>query len=403
MPKLSAKSSKLQASPIRKLAPFALAAEAAGTRVIYLNIGQPDMPTPPEMIAELHGLSLARLAYAPSEGLPEAREAWSAFFASWGIEFAPDEILVTAGASEAITFILAIVAGGGGEVLVFEPCYTNYLSFAAQADVTMVPITLEVEDGYHFGSIERLQRSITPATKAILLCNPSNPTGTVYTLEELEAVARVAVEHDLFVICDEVYREFVFGGGEVRSFTRFDELASRIIVVDSVSKRFNACGVRIGCMATHNREILSVALRFCQARLSVPTAEQLMVVPMLSNGRAYSENLCVEYERRRDAVFKGLAAIDGVTPHLSEGSFYTMTRLPIDSCEEFALFLLRDFALGGETVCLAPGEGFYVTPGLGVDEVRIAFMYDAGTLARAVKLLGAAVAAYPGKLVGTSL
>lgn len=398
MPKLSAKSSKLQASPIRKLAPFALAAEAAGTRVIYLNIGQPDMPTPPEMIAELHGLSLARLAYAPSEGLPEAREAWSAFFASWGIDFAPDEILVTAGASEAITFILAIVAGGGGEVLVFEPCYTNYLSFAAQADVTMVPITLEVEDGYHFGSIERLQRSITPATKAILLCNPSNPTGTVYTLEELEAVARVAVEHDLFVICDEVYREFVFGGGEVRSFTRFDELASRIIVVDSVSKRFNACGVRIGCMATHNREILSVALRFCQARLSVPTAEQLMVVPMLTNGRAYSEQLCVEYERRRDAVFKGLAAIDGVTPHLSEGSFYTMTRLPIDSCEEFALFLLRDFALDGETVCLAPGEGFYVTPGLGVDEVRIAFMYDAKTLSRAVRLLGAAVAAYPGRL-----
>ncbi len=403
MPKLSAKSSKLQASPIRKLAPFALAAEAAGTRVIYLNIGQPDMPTPPEMIAELHGLSLARLAYAPSEGLPEAREAWSAFFASWGIDFAPDEILVTAGASEAITFILAIVAGGGGEVLVFEPCYTNYLSFAAQADVTMVPITLEVEDGYHFGSIERLQRSITPATKAILLCNPSNPTGTVYTLEELEAVARVAVEHDLFVICDEVYREFVFGGGEVRSFTRFDELASRIIVVDSVSKRFNACGVRIGCMATHNREILSVALRFCQARLSVPTAEQLMVVPMLSNGRAYSENLCVEYERRRDAVFKGLAAIDGVTPHLSEGSFYTMTRLPIDSCEEFAVFLLRDFALGGETVCLAPGEGFYVTPGLGIDEVRIAFMYDAGTLARAVRLLGAAVAAYPGRLTEFSV
>ena len=403
MPKLSAKSSKLQASPIRKLAPFALAAEAAGTRVIYLNIGQPDMPTPPEMIAELHGLSLARLAYAPSEGLPEARTAWSAFFASWGIDFAPDEILVTAGASEAITFILAIVAGGGGEVLVFEPCYTNYLSFAAQADVTMVPITLEVEDRYHFGSIERLQRSITPATKAILLCNPSNPTGTVYTLEELEAVARVAVEHDLFVICDEVYREFVFGGGEVRSFTRFEELAERIIVVDSVSKRFNACGVRIGCMATHNRDILSVALRFCQARLSVPTAEQLMVVPMLSNGRAYSEQLCVEYERRRDAVFKGLAAIDGVTPHLSEGSFYTMTRLPIDSCEEFALFLLRDFTLDGETVCLAPGEGFYVTPGLGVDEVRIAFMYDAETLSRAVKLLGAAVAAYPGRLTEFSV
>ena len=399
MPKLSSKSSKLQASPIRKLAPHSLAAEARGTRVIYLNIGQPDMPTPPEMIAELHGLSLARLAYAPSEGLPEARAAWSAFFASWGIDFAPDEILVTAGASEAITFILAIVAGGGGEVLVFEPCYTNYLSFAAQADVTMVPITLKVEDGYHFGSIERLQRSITPDTKAILLCNPSNPTGTVYTLEELEAVARVAVEHDLFVICDEVYREFVFGGGEVRSFTRFADLASRIIVVDSVSKRFNACGVRIGCMATHNREILDVALRFCQARLSVPTAEQLMVVPMLENGRAYSERLCVEYERRRDAVFKGLAAIDGVTPHLSEGSFYTMTRLPIDSCEEFALFLLRDFALDGETVCLAPGEGFYVTPGLGVDEVRIAFMYDAETLARAVRLLGAAVAAYPGRLV----
>jgi aspartate aminotransferase len=402
MPKLSAKSSKLQASPIRKLAPHARAAEARGTNVVYLNIGQPDMPTPPEMIAELHGLSLARLAYAPSEGLPAAREAWSAFFASWGIAFSPDEILVTAGASEAITFILAIVAGGGGEVLVFEPCYTNYLSFAAQADVAMVPITLKVEDGYHFGSIDRLRDCVTPKTRAILLCNPSNPTGTVYTLEELEAVARVAVEHDLFVICDEVYREFVFGGGEVRSFTRFGDLASRIIVVDSVSKRFNACGVRIGCMATHNREVLDVALRFCQARLSVPTAEQLMVVPMLEHGRAYSQQLCGEYELRRDAVFRGLAGVDGVSPHLSEGSFYTMTRLPIDSCEDFAVFLLRDFSLDGETVCLAPGEGFYVTPGLGVDEVRIAFMYDADTLGRAMKLLDAAVAAYPGKLVGTS-
>ncbi|MEJ2580975.1 MAG: pyridoxal phosphate-dependent aminotransferase [Acidobacteriota bacterium] len=398
MPKISEKSSTLQASPIRKLAPHALAAEARGTDVIYLNIGQPDMPTPPEMIAELHGLSLATLAYAPSEGLPRTREAWSAFFSSWDIQFDADEVLVTSGASEALTIILSIVAGGGGEVLVFEPCYTNYLSFAAQADVTMMPITLKVEDGYHFGSIDRLRACITPKTRAILLCNPSNPTGTVYTLEELEAVATVALENDLFVICDEVYREFVFDGGTPRSFTQFENLAQRIIVVDSVSKRFNSCGVRIGCLATHNREVLDIALRFCQARLSVATAEQLMVVPMLESGRAYSEALCGEYEARRDAVFNGLAAIEGVNPHRSEGSFYSMTRLPIDSCEQFAVFLLRDFALEGETVCLAPGEGFYVTDGLGIDEVRIAFMYDAETLSRAMKILDAAVAAYPGRL-----
>ena len=398
MPSLSPKSARLQQSPIRKLAPLARAAEARGTDVIYLNIGQPDMPTPPEMIAELHGLALNRLAYAPSEGLPQSREAWSAFFASWGIEFRPDEILVTAGASEAITFALAVVAGGGDEVLVFEPCYTNYLSFAAQADVKMVPITLKVEDGYHFGEIERIRRCITPKTRAILLCNPSNPTGTVYTEAELEAVARVAVEHDLFVICDEVYREFVFGSGEIRSFTRFTDLAQRIIVVDSVSKRFNACGVRIGCMATKNREVLDVTLRFCQARLSVATAEQLMVVPMLEHGRAYAERLCGEYEARRDAVFTGLGAIDGVQPHRSEGSFYTMTRLPISSCEEFAVWLLRDFTQDGETICLAPGEGFYVTPGLGRDEVRIAFMYDVATMIRAMKILDAAVGAYPGRL-----
>ncbi len=321
MPVLSHKSAMLQQSPIRKLAPLARDAEARGTDVIYLNIGQPDMPTPPEMIAELHGLALNRLAYAPSEGLPQAREAWSEFFASWGIDFTADEILVTAGASEAITFALSVVAGGGDEVLVFEPCYTNYLSFAAQADVKMVPITLKVEDGYHFGDIDRLRRCVTPKTKAILLCNPSNPTGTVYTESELEAVARIAVENDLFVICDEVYREFVFDAGQVRSFTRFTDLAQRIIVVDSVSKRFNACGVRIGCMATKNREVLDVTLRFCQARLSVATAEQLMVVPMLANGRAYSERLCIEYERRRDAVFAGLASMDGVKPHRSEGSF----------------------------------------------------------------------------------
>ena len=398
MPKISEKSATLQASPIRKLAPHARAAEARGTDVIYLNIGQPDMPTPPEMIAELHGLSLATLAYAPSEGLPRTREAWSAFFSSWEIQFDAEEIFVTSGASEALTIILSIVAGGGGEVLVFEPCYTNYLSFAAQADVTMMPITLKVEDGYHFGSIDRLRACVTPKTRAILLCNPSNPTGTVYTMEELEAVATVALENDLFVICDEVYREFVFDGGTPRSFTQFESLAQRIIVVDSVSKRFNSCGVRIGCLATHNREVLDIALRFCQARLSVATAEQLMVVPMLEHGRAYSEALCGEYEARRDAVFNGLAAIDGVNPHRSEGSFYSMTRLPIDSCEEFAVFLLRDFALEGETVCLAPGKGFYVTDGLGVDEVRIAFMYDAEILSRAMKILDAAVAAYPGRL-----
>ena len=401
MPTLSPKSATLQQSPIRKLAPLARDAEARGTDVIYLNIGQPDMPTPPEMIAELHGLALDRLAYAPSEGLPESREAWSAFFASWGIDFSADEILVTAGASEAITFALSVVAGGGDDVLVFEPCYTNYLSFAAQADVNMVPITLRVEDGYHFGDIDRLRGSITPRTRAILLCNPSNPTGTVYTESELEAVARIAVEHDLFVICDEVYREFVFNSGQVRSFTRFTDLAQRVIVVDSVSKRFNACGVRIGCLATKNREFLDVTLRFCQARLSVATAEQLMVVPMLADGRAYSERLCVEYEGRRDAVFAGLSSMYGVTPNRSEGSFYTMTRLPIQSCEDFAAWLLRDFAHNGETICLAPGEGFYVTPGLGVDEVRIAFMYDAVTMSRAIKILDAAVEVYPGRLAAT--
>lgn len=398
MPSLSPKSATLQQSPIRKLAPLARAAEGRGTEVIYLNIGQPDIPTPPEMIAELHGLALSRLAYAPSEGIPEARQAWSVFFSSWNIDFDPDEILVTAGASEAITFALSVVAGGGGEVLVFEPCYTNYLSFAAQADVTMVPITLKVEDGYHFGDAERVRRCVTPKTRAILLCNPSNPTGTVYTEAELEAVARVAVEHDLFVICDEVYREFVFGGGEVRSFTRYADLAERIIVVDSVSKRFNACGVRIGCLASKNREVLDVALRFCQARLSVATAEQLMVVPMLVDGRSYSERLCGEYEARRDAVYTGLKHIDGVEPHRSEGSFYTMTRLPIASCEDFAAWLLREFSHDGATVCLAPGEGFYVTPGLGVDEVRIAFMYDGDTLRKAMKILDAAVKAYPGRL-----
>jgi aspartate aminotransferase len=287
MPKLSAKSSRLQASPIRKLAPHARAAEANGTNVIYLNIGQPDMPTPPEMIAELHGLSLATLAYAPSEGLPVAREAWSAFFASWDIRFAADEILVAAGASEALTFILAIVAGGGGEVLVFEPCYTNYLSFAAQADVTMVPITLKVEDGYHFGSIDRLRACITPNTKAILLCNPSNPTGTVYTLEELEAVARVAMENDLFVICDEVYREFVFDGGKIRSFTEFDDLAQRIIVVDSVSKRFNACGVRISARRGCRFRPLSSSWSFPCSRTEGPT-RKAFAASTNSGGMPYS-------------------------------------------------------------------------------------------------------------------
>lgn len=398
MPTLSEKSSRLQESPIRKLAPLARQAEAQGREVIYLNIGQPDMATPPEMLAVLRELPLNRLAYAPSEGLIEARTAWSRFFRSWDIDFAPEDVLVTTGASEAITFALSVVAGGGGDVLVFEPCYTNYLSFAAQADVNMTPVPLRVEDAYHFGSVVRLRNRVGPRTRAILLCNPSNPTGTVYTPEELEAVAQVAVEHDLFVICDEVYREFVFDGGAVLPFARFRQLADRIIVVDSVSKRFNACGVRIGCLASHNHEVLDVALRFCQARLSVATAEQLMVVPLLEHGKVYSQGLRAEYQQRRDAVYEGLAAIDGVSPHRSEGAFYTMTRLPIDSCERFAAWLLRDFAHDNTTVCLAPGEGFYVTPGSGVDEVRIAFMYDAATLSRAMEILRHAVDSYPGRV-----
>jgi aspartate aminotransferase len=398
MPRTSERSRRIQESPIRKLAPYSRAAERRGTRVIYLNIGQPDFQSPGPMLAALHNLPLKRIAYAPSDGLPEAREAWSAFFSTWGISFAPDEILVTTGASEAVTFALGVVAGGGGEVLVFEPCYTNYLSFAAQADVRCVPIPLRVEDAYHFGSADRLRSSLTPNTRAIILCNPSNPTGTVYTEEELRAVAEVAVEADLWVIADEVYREFVFDGQPVRSFTAFSDLADRTILVDSVSKRFNACGVRIGCLATKNREVLDLALRLCQARLSVASAEQLASVPMLRGGRAYSETLRQDYQRRRDAVFEGLAAIPGVQPHSSEGSFYTMTRLPIASAEEFAVWLLSEFSHHGETICLAPGPGFYVTEGSGADEVRVAFMYDADTLARAMTVLGAAVAQYPGRI-----
>jgi aspartate aminotransferase len=403
MPILSDRSDRLQASPIRKLAPLARQAEAAGTRVIYLNIGQPDMPTPPEMLGVLQGLALDRLAYAPSEGLPETRAAWSRFFASWGVAFEVEHILVTTGASEAIIFVLAIVAGGGGEVLVFEPCYTNYLSFAAQADVKMVPVPLRVEDGYHFGSADRLRSRVNDNTRAILMCNPSNPTGTVFTNEELEAVAEVAVEADLFVICDEVYREFVFDGGRIQSFSRFRDLDDRIVVVDSVSKRFNACGVRIGCMASRNRELIEVALRFCQARLSVATAEQLAVIPLLTAGREYSEGLREEYQRRRDAVFEGLSELEGVDPYRSEGSLYTMTRLPIDSCEQFAAWMLRDFSHQGETVCVAPGEGFYVSEGSGVDEVRFAFMYDADTLRRAMRVVGAALESYPGRRVVNAL
>jgi aspartate aminotransferase len=397
MPRTSPRSRSIQESPIRKLAPLARAAEQRGTRVIYLNIGQPDHPSPGPMLDVLRNLPVTRLAYAPSEGLPEAREAWSAFFATWGIDFKPGEILVTTGASEAITFALGVIAGGGGEVLVFEPCYTNYLSFAAQADVHCLPVPLRVEDAYHFNTADRLERRITSTTRGIIVCNPSNPTGTVYSEEELQAITQVAVKHDLWVIADEVYREFVYDGRPVRSFTRFPELAERLIVVDSVSKRFSACGVRIGCMATKNREVVELALRLCQARLSVASAEQLASVPMLRDGRAYAEGLRDDYQRRRDAVYDGLARIPGVEPHRSEGSLYTMTRLPIDSAERFTAWLLNEFSHEGETICLAPGPGFYVSPGAGLDEIRIAFMYNADTLARAMRVLEAAVAAYPGR------
>ena len=395
MPELSRRGRRMPPSPIRKLVPYAEEAKRRGTHVYHINIGQPDIASPAEFLDAFadHGLEI--LPYGHSAGLWEYRDELVKYYARHEIEVASDQIVVTTGGSEAIIFALLAVADPGDEVLVPEPFYTNYNGFAVEAGVDIVPVTCRVEDGFRLPPREAFEAKIGPRTRAILVCNPDNPTGHVLSREELDLLGDLAREHDLFLMSDEVYREFVYDGAVAHSVLNEEGLGDRAVLLDSISKRYSVCGARIGAVVTRNRDILGACLRMGQARLCPPTMEQIAAARAVHCSPDYIPGVVEEYRRRRDAAFSSLGKIKGITALKPQGAFYAVVRLPVDDADRFSRWLLSDFEVDGETVMLAPANGFYATEGLGRDEVRIAFVLNETSMRRSIELLGLGLEAYP--------
>jgi aspartate aminotransferase len=341
----------------------------------------------------MRGFDQKTLAYAPSNGLPVAINAWKNYLGHHGIHFEESELIVTAGGSEALIFAMCAVADAGEEVVVFEPFYTNYNGFATIANVRLVPVPLSIENGFHLPPEDIIERAITSRTRAILFCNPSNPTGTIYGRDEVERLVRLALKHNLYIISDEVYREFAYDADAI-SIMGFPEVADRAILCDSSSKRFNVCGARIGVLASHHKGVVETALKFGMARLSVATVEQVAIAPLLNDPEPYVRPIVEEFRHRRDVVVEGLRTIPGVTSYKPEGAFYIVIGLPVKDAEHFARWLINDFELNGETVLLAPAAGFYATPGQGANEARLAFMLKASELKRSIDIVHAALGSY---------
>jgi len=383
----------MPASPIRKLMPVAEEAKRRGVHVFHLNIGQPDIETPEAFRSKLSHVDRV-LAYTPSGGTPEYLAALSTYYGNVGLTLGPGELIATTGGSEAILFAIFAVTSDGDDALVCEPYYTNYNSYAAMAGVRLVPLTTHGEDGFHLPPREAWEQALTPRTRMVILCNPNNPTGTVCRHDEVEMVAEFCRDHGLFLVADEVYREFVYDGKQAVSALSLPGFEDNVIMVDSLSKRFSACGIRLGCLATRNAEVHQACLRMAQGRLSPPGLAQLAATGIPEIGPDYYAAVRERYQARRDALFEGLTSIPGVFLRKPEGAFYFVARLPIDDAESFARFLLADFSHQGTTVMVAPAAGFYATPGLGRDEVRIAYVLKREDLARAVDAFAAGIEAY---------
>lgn len=377
----------LPPSPIRKLKPYADKAIAAGKKIYHLNIGQPDIETPHEMLEVLRNLESKVIGYGPSQGIPEYQDALIKYYKRYGIELKREHIIVTTGGSEAITMGFVVCCDPGDEILVPEPFYTNYNGFAVAANVTMKPITTRLEDDWELPAIEAIEKLIGPRTKGIMICNPNNPTGKVYGEDELRKLAYLAKKHNLFLFGDEVYREFIFNGEKHVSLLDFKEMEDHVIVMDSISKRFSACGARLGAFISKNKDIMAAALAYAQARLCPPTIDQYMAVPSADLGDEYYEKVVGEYKKRRDVVIEALKSFDGISYKVPNGAFYIIIKLPVQDAEDFIIWLLTEFHVNNETVMLAPAEGFYSTPGLGRDEARIAFVLNEEKTKKAMNIL----------------
>jgi aspartate aminotransferase len=384
----------MPASPIRKLSPIADQAKSRGIHVYHLNIGQPDLETPAPIRERLLQLKDKVYAYTPSGGTPEYLASLETYYRRLGISLTASELVATTGGSEAILFAMCAAANDGDEALVVEPYYTNYNALATIAGVRLVALTSRVEDGFHLPPREAWERARTERTKLVLLCNPNNPTGTVYRRDEVEMVAAFCRDHGLFLVADEVYREFVYDGRDSVSLLQVSGYEQQVIVVDSLSKRYSACGIRLGCLATRNRDVHQATLRMAQARLSPPGLAQFVAVGAQELGPDYFAGLVREYQKRRDVLFEGLSSIPGVFLTRPEGAFYFVARLPISDSEDFARWLLADFEYEKGTVMVAPARGFYSTAGLGANEVRIAYVLQEKDLRAAVRILRRALEVY---------
>jgi len=381
---ISKRGQEIQPSPIRKLKPYADKAIERGIHVYFINIGQPDIPTPQPIMDAFHGYDEKVLSYGPAQGFLELRQAIADYFTSYNIHLTSENVIITIGGSEAIHFSFCVVADPGDEIIIPEPFYTNYNGFASFANVKIVPLTLRIEDGFRLPPKEEIESRITSKTRAILLCSPNNPTGTVYTPEELERVISIVEEHDLFLIGDEVYKEFVYEGNTHKSILEYEEVKDRVIVVDSISKRFSSCGARVGAVVTRNEELYQSLLKFAQARLCPPSVEQKAALAAYRMGLDYFQPVREEYEKRRDILFEGLKDIPGIVIHKPQGAFYIIVRLPIKDAEHFVKWMLTDFFLDKKTVMVAPAQGFYCSPGKGKDEVRIAYVLKEEDLRQAI-------------------
>lgn len=383
-----------QASPIRRLSPYAIAAKKRGIKVYHLNIGQPDIKTPQEAIDAVHNFPFDIIAYGESDGDYALRQAFAKYYKTFGVNIDAEDILITTGGSESLLFSFMTLCDPGDEIIVPEPYYTNVHSFARMANVNIVPITSLLENNFALPPLEEIEEKITKRTKAIVLCSPNNPTGHIYTPKEFEIILKMCERHDIFLVVDEVYREFCYDNGVFTSVLMNDKYLDRIICVDSFSKRFSMCGARVGALISKNKNVIKETLKLSQARLCPPAIEQYAALAAFNAPSSYIDAVRKEYEERRDFIVQRLAKIPGVKCVKPNGSFYLIAELPVQNAEDFAIFMLKDFNLNGETVMLAPAEGFYETKDLGMRQVRMAFVINKEDIARACDCLQAGLEAY---------
>ena len=394
MPSISNRGCAMPSSPIRKLTPLANDAKARGIKVYHLNIGQPDLPTPQKALDVMKSIDRNILEYSPSQGFLSLRQKLAQYYSKYNIDLVPDDIIVTTGGSEAVLFAFLSCLNPGDEIIVPEPAYANYMAFAVSAGAVIKSVPSSIETGFALPEVEEFEKLISERTKAILICNPNNPTGYLYSRAEMNQIRDIVKRHDLYLFSDEVYREFIYTGSPYISACHLEGIEQNVVLIDSVSKRYSECGIRIGALVTKNEEVRKAVMKFCQARLSPPLIGQIIAEASIEDTQEYSAEVYDEYVARRKCLVDGLNRIPGVYSPIPMGAFYTVAKLPVDNAEDFCAWCLSDFDYEGETVMLAPASGFYSTPGLGKDEVRIAYVLNLDDLRRALVVLEKALEKY---------